>query len=124
MDRLHQINPDAYEAAMKQQRLADEAFGLLRDVRANKPDANNQFRAKVGDMVEQWLTDRQARIDKLKKAIAEQEMQLANDQENKEKRVDEKCKQLMDDLDRMKRPERASSDTGSDFDPLGVILPQ
>src|SRR5207249_4920132 len=101
--RMQEQNPEAYEAMLAQWKLEDQAIGFARALKEGKPDADVRLREVVRQMVERSLRERRARIEKLRKALEEQQKQLDQDEQNKDQTIAQQITKTENEFDRMSR---------------------
>jgi hypothetical protein len=116
--RLKEISPDAYAAMMQQAKLQDDALGLARDLKNGSAAAESKLRESISSMVDQSLSDRQARIMKLRRMLDEQQAKLDQDQRNRDKLVAEQIDKTEKEAERMLKgkdgnPTSATTNSGT-----------
>src|SRR5690606_15968834 len=88
LERIREHSPDdVYEMVLRRVELEDEAWGLGQDIReAVNPAARDALRAELQEvvqlMVEEQFLERERRIERLKKALANEEKRLEEDRQN------------------------------------------
>jgi hypothetical protein len=100
--RMKDQNPDAYDAMLEQWKLEDEAIGYAQAMREKtQPDADVRLREVVRQMVQKSLDVRRERIDKLRKLLDEQQQQLDQDEQNKEKLMKQQVAEALNKFERL-----------------------
>ena len=100
--RMKDQNPDAYDAMLEQWKLEDEAIGFAQALREKtQPDADVRLREVVRRMVQKSLDVRRERIEKLKKLLDEQQKQLDQDEQNKEKLMNQQVAEALNKFERL-----------------------
>jgi hypothetical protein len=101
--RMQDQNADAYQAMLQQEHLRDEALGYAMDMREGKEGAEQRLAQSISQMVEKNLTERQQQIMKLERTLEELKAKLKEDQENKQKVIDDQVAQTKQEMDKMLR---------------------
>lgn len=101
MMRMKENNPDAFAAMMQQAKLQDDALGFARDLKNGSAAAEARLRDSISTMVDQSLSDRQARIMRLRRMLDLQEGKLEQDERNRDKLVAEQIDKTEKEAERM-----------------------
>ena len=91
--------PDVYSAALQQNKLEDDAWGTLLQVRR---DPNNdalraELREKVGVLVNAILQERADRLELLQTVVEQQQQQLDDARQNTDRLIDRQMSHLLSD---------------------------
>lgn len=110
LQRIKTDDPAVYDLMLSQMVLQDEALGLLRKQRppnqedgANKEEREQELRQKVRQLVDVMLQERQKRVERLEKMLADQKSNLEQDVANPDKLVDQHLAQMKADLDELRK---------------------
>jgi hypothetical protein len=103
LTRMEDQNPDGYQAMMQQEHLRDEALGYAMDVREGKEGAEQRLAQTISQMVEKNITERQQQIMKMERTLEELKARLKEDQDNKQKVIDQQVAQTKQEMDKMLR---------------------
>lgn len=101
LERIREHSPDdVYEMVVRRVRHEDEAWRLGQAIRDAADDASRDahrqaLEAVVQAMVQEQFTERERRIERLKKAVATEEMRLAEDRENIDKLVEQQMAKII-----------------------------
>lgn len=89
---------ELYELKLKVAQSEDEVFGLQQQMREapepERPVLRHQLRQKIADMVRLGLKERELRIARLEKALADEKEKLAADQQSIDQRVTERLQSM------------------------------
>lgn len=89
---------ELYDLKVQGAQAEDEVFGLQRQMREatdpDRPVLRHQLRQKVGEMVRLGLKERELRIARLEKSLADEKAKLAADQQSVDQRVSERLQSL------------------------------
>jgi hypothetical protein len=108
MMRMQDQNPELYTTMLDQAKLEDKAIGYAREMRnaktdAAKADAKAKLDNTVAQIIDQSLTERQQRIEKLRSLLDDQEKKLKEDQDNKDQLIAQQINHTQQEFDRMLR---------------------
>jgi len=91
-------DPELYSVTLKRIGSEDEIFGLVGKLRADPPDKKEadtaQLREQVANLVDLSIQERQLRLDRLQKAVKEQQQKLIEDSSHREQLVDQRMKAI------------------------------
>jgi hypothetical protein len=100
--RVKEQNPEVYDAMLQQWKLEDEAVGYARAMKEHtQPEANVRLREVVRRMVQMSLDQRRERIDRLRKALDEQQKQLEQDEQDKDKLMEQQAREAVNKFERL-----------------------
>jgi len=97
MAKMKDADPELYEFSVKQEKLRDDAFAILRQLHDTNAqgDPRANLRDKMRELVDVLLEERQSRIEKLERALAEQKAKLAQDQSTKEALIEQQTDRVV-----------------------------
>ena len=99
--------PAVADQLLRRFQLEDDLFALVMAAQAEGGEQVAQIRDKVRDKVSQMVqldfSERQTRIDKLRKMLEEEQSRLARDQASQDKLIDQRTDAIMRRLDRLNR---------------------
>jgi hypothetical protein len=89
---------ELYDLKVRVAQAEDEVFGLQRQMREapdpDRPVLRHQLRQKVADMIRLGLKERELRIARLEKALADEKAKLAADEQSLDQRVTERMQAM------------------------------
>jgi hypothetical protein len=94
MIRIRETDPDLFDAYLQQEKLRDRAVGLVEEYRKGDAAADEELRRTVADLVDAGLRERQTRIDRLEKQLADLKQQLAHDQGRRDALAEEEVRKI------------------------------
>lgn len=106
VQRFKDNDPELYNLAVKQFELQDEAFGMIRNVAGpGNPDAEtlSKLRDKVRELAQLGLKEREKRVERLEKMLAEEKTRLDADKADPDALVDRQLRQIRNEADEVKR---------------------
>jgi len=127
--RLDKDDPELAGIMTSRVELEDQVFGLASQFRNADPEQADQIRQtlreKVADLVDTNMKERELRIDRLKKALAEQEQNLATDEGQRDRLVADRLRGIINEARRPNgpldaahsEPVLASPETSTDVTP-------
>jgi len=115
--RMQDQNPDGYEAMMRQERLRDDALGFALDMRDGKEGAEQRLVQSISQMVEKNITERQQQVMKAERQLEELKARLKEDQDNKQKVIDDQVAQTKTEMEKMLRGIERSQGKDKEKDP-------
>jgi len=111
MMRTKEQDPALYDILMKQEHLRDDVFAQLRRSGSDLPaDEKTALRGKLSEIVDLSLKERQARIEKLERMLAEQKQKLAEDEGDREKLITQQLERMRKEVEIFRRPPRGDAE--------------
>jgi hypothetical protein len=106
IQRFKDNDQEMYNLAVKQFELQDEAFGIIRNVAGTgNPDAEtlSKLRDKVKELAQLGLKEREKRVERLERMLAEEKSRLEADKADPDALVDRQLRQIRNEADEVKR---------------------
>jgi hypothetical protein len=101
--RLEREDPDLYEQLLERLKSQDEMFQLMKDFRLateqRQAEIREQLRGKVRLLVEDWLDERQRRIEMLEKSLQKEARALEADRQRIDELTNDRMERMLGTLE-------------------------